>query len=169
MVKLKFDKDFLQRLKRPTYIQRRAFGMLIALIIFNMIRDGSFKSWSAFTRSLAIQLLLLFCVLVMLLPSIVVQLFGIKIENPKSYYFEPSPQKLAWIFIPAMILGGVAGGILGVIMGGGNIKVVGALAAIGVLLPVNIYVVNSNARYKRIIYYGSSEWHKHHDSKPPKN
>lgn len=97
------------------------------------------------------------------LPTIAVQLFNIKAKDPKPYFVEPTRLKLSLLGL-AMPVCGFLAIMLSIGLNWPDI-VVGALALLGFVLPINVYMVNVNVRYKRIVEYGTVEWHRLHQKR----
>lgn len=104
-------------------------------------------------------LLIIAAVLILMLPSIIVQFFDLRVKNPKPVFVEPTQKRMALFIFPWLIVTFFAMAPVAAILGEDNTGwTLGIWVVVAVFLPLNIYMVNAYTRYKRVAEYGTNEW-----------
>ena len=154
MPKLKLSKKYIRRVVSRFGLYAGGFAALAVTAIFRVGSVGT---------GIGVFLLITLSVTIAFLPTIVVQLFSIKVKHPKPYFVEPSRLTLTLFGLAMPVLG-----FLAIMLGLGlnwPDYAVGAFALLCFVLPINVYMVNASVRYKRIVEYGTAEWRKSHKSR----
>jgi hypothetical protein len=105
----------------------------------------------------------LLAVFILLLPTILVQTFDLKVKNAKPKFIEPEPTKLMFLILPWIVVSAIAAILLRQPLDVRNAEeffglLLVSVLIIGVFIPINIYHVYIYTRYKKVVEYNTAEW-----------